>query len=106
MGWLLVSFVTFLALIAAAVVSSLFAMVLANGYMGGTDPMVTAYVLCQGTGILLLALLSGLAARMLANATKMPLWLAGLITTGVAVALHFVISFCSFTFAIAFFAPG
>ena len=106
MGWLLVSFVTFLALMVAAVASSFFAMVLANGYMGGTDPMVTAYVLCQGAGILLSSLLSGLGAKALSKATKLPLWLAGLIAIGAAVALHFVISFFSFTFAIAFFAPG
>jgi hypothetical protein len=105
MGCLVISAIAFVVLFVEVILAGFFAMIMANGYMGGTDPMVTAYVVCQGAGLLVLSLLSGPLAGKLSQAWKMPLWLGGLLTVGAAAVLMFVLSFFSFAFAIAFFAP-
>jgi len=103
--WWLISLVTFIIFIPLAVVEAFMAMIMANGYMGNTDPMVFSYLACQGSSLLALSLLSGLLSKWLKAHYALPLWVGGMAAIFLATVLQLGVSILAFFFAITFFAP-
>lgn len=101
----LVTLLTFLALLPLVALELFIAMIVANGYMGNTDPMVTVYLLCMGSGLLAVSLLAGLIARVLAERFSLSLWLAGFISLALATLIQPGLCLVAFFIAITFFAP-
>lgn len=103
--WWIVSLVTLIILMPLAVAEAFMAMIMANGYMGNTDPMVFSYLACQGLSLLAFSLLSGLLAKLLKTRFALPLWLGGGVAVILTSLLQLGVSVLAFFFAIAFFAP-
>ena len=103
--WWIVSLVTLVVFIPLMVAEAFLAMVLANGYMGNTDPMAISYLICQAGGVLLLSLLSGLLAKILTERFSMPLWASGIAMVIFSAIIQLGVSVMAFFTAITFFAP-
>jgi|GEM_PF-3796523 len=103
--WWIVVVVTLLALTPLAVLEIFGAMVAANGYMGNTDPMVTVFLLCLGSGMLVMSLAAGFVAKILAERFSRPLWQGGTLGVLLAAIIQPGLCLAGFFIATTFFAP-
>lgn len=103
--WWIVVVITLLALIPLAVLEIFGAMVAANGFMGNTDPMVAVFLLFMSGGILVMSLVAGFVAKILAERFSRSLWQGGIIGVLLAAIIQPGLCLAGFFIATAFFAP-
>ncbi len=78
--WWIVSLISLLLLAIEGALTTLMIMILLNGFPSLPDAMVNLYLVCAGGSLPALSLLAGWLARKLSQISRVPLWLAGILT--------------------------
>ncbi len=81
--WYIVSVILFLPLFVVAVLSTVFVMIMLNGYPSLPDAMVTLYLTGATFLIIGFSIVAGWLAKKLSSTISVPLWLSGVLTGGV-----------------------
>jgi hypothetical protein len=103
MKGLIIGIVTLVILLACSVGTGFMAMILANGFMGNTDPMAFAYLTCNGLSVLALSVIGALLANFLMKTQNFHIALAGAISVGLAIFVFPILMFFAFFIAVTFF---
>lgn len=87
MGWIVISVIALVLLLVDGAITSVFVLIMLNGYMSLPQAMDAIYLTCGGGLILLLSFFCGFGAKKLAESTPIPTWLGGVILTGIALVI-------------------
>jgi hypothetical protein len=91
--WWIISLISLFLLAVEALVTTFFVMVALNGFPSLPDALVIIYLVCAGGLLLALSGLAGFLARKLADVSRVPLWLGGILTTLVSLVILPVLMF-------------